>query len=191
MSSRTTAERAGAINRRPLAALYTANAVSIIGNFMTLVALPWFVLETTGSAAKTGITAVAVTLPQVLAGFFANSFVDRLGYRRASILADLAAGSTVALVPLLYHSHLLAFWQLVVLVFCGNLLNTPGTTARQSMLPDLIARSGVPRARANAWYQSIFNYSILTGPILAGWRSRSSARATSCSSTPPRSPSPR
>ncbi|HEY8291591.1 MAG TPA: MFS transporter [Thermomicrobiales bacterium] len=108
MRSRITPESVSGVNRVPLAALYTANAVSVVGNFMTLVAVP-----------------------QMLAGFFANSLVDRLGYRRASIVADLAAGSTVALVPLLYHSHLLAFWQLVLLVFCGNLLNTPGTTARQ------------------------------------------------------------
>jgi hypothetical protein len=65
--------------------------------------------------------------------------VDRLGYHRASIVADVAAGSMVALVPLLYHSHLLAFWPLVLLVFGGNLLDTPGTTARQSMLPDLMS----------------------------------------------------
>jgi MFS family permease len=156
------------VNRLPLVALYSANAISIIGNFMTLVALPWFVLETTGSAARTGLTAVAVTLPQVLAGFFANGLVDRLGYRRASILADLSAGATVALVPILYHSHRLAFWQLVLLVFCGNLLNAPGTTARQSMLPDLITLAAVPRARANAWYQSIFNFTFLIGPIIAG-----------------------
>jgi hypothetical protein len=55
----------GKVNRVPLAALYTANAVSVVGNFMTLVAVPWFVLETAGSATKTGITAVAVTLVAV------------------------------------------------------------------------------------------------------------------------------
>lgn len=158
----------GQSNKAPLGALFTANAVSIIGNFMTLVALPWFVLEITGSAAKTGLMALAVTLPQLLAGFFANTFVDRLGYRRASILADLSAGGTIMLVPFLYHTMGMAFWPLVALVFAGNLLNAPGTTARQSLLPDLIALSGVPRARANAWYQSLFNLSQLAGPLFAG-----------------------
>jgi MFS family permease len=158
----------GVVNRVPLCALFVANGVSIIGNFMTLVALPWFVLELTGSAAKTGIMALAVTLPQLLAGFFANAFIDRLGYRRTSILADLAAGGTIVCVPFLYHTLGLSFWSLVALVFVGNLLNAPGTTARQSMLPDLITLARVPRARANAWYQSLFNMSQLTGPLLAG-----------------------
>lgn len=154
--------------RTPLVALLAANAVSIVGNFMTLVAVPWFVLEITGSVTKTGLAAVAIMLPQVLAGFFAGCLVDRLGYVRTSILADLTAGGTVTLVPLLYATTGMAFWQLLLLLFCGNLLNTPGATARQSMLPDLIALADVPLARANAWYQSIFNFTWLAGPILAG-----------------------
>jgi MFS family permease len=154
--------------RTPLTALLAANAVSIVGNFMTLVAVPWFVLELTGSPARTGLAAIAVMLPQVLAGFFASSLVDRLGFVRASILADLTAGGTVALVPLLSATTGMAFWQLLLLLFCGNLLNTPGTTARQSMLPDLIALADVPAERANAWYQTIFNFTSLAGPLLAG-----------------------
>jgi MFS family permease len=154
--------------RSPLAALLAANAVSIVGNFMTLVAVPWFVLERTGSPAMTGLTAIAIMLPQVLAGFFAGSLVDRLGFVRASILADLSAGATVALVPLLAFTTGLAFGPLLLFLFCGNLLNTAGTTARQSLLPDLIALADVPAERANAWYQTIFNFASLAGPILAG-----------------------
>lgn len=154
--------------RLPLRALLVANTVSCVGTFMTLVALPWFVLATTGSAAMTGLTAMAVALPQVLAGFFAGSLVDRLGYRRTGVLADLAAGTTVALVPLAHHLAGLAFWQLLVLVFLGNLLNAPGNIARQSMLPDLIRLAAVDASRANAWYQSTFNVGFLCGPLLAG-----------------------
>lgn len=72
--------------RAPLAALY-ARMRSTVGNFVTLVALPWFILELTGSVTRAGLTLLAVTPPQVLAGFFANAFVDRLGFRRASVLA--------------------------------------------------------------------------------------------------------
>ena len=43
--------------RGPLLALYSANAISFVGNNVATIAIPWFVLVTTGSAAKTGITA--------------------------------------------------------------------------------------------------------------------------------------
>ena len=52
----TMAERAPAVaHRRGLYALLTAEGVSQVGNTMVIVAGPWFVLETTDSAARTGI----------------------------------------------------------------------------------------------------------------------------------------
>jgi MFS family permease len=155
-------------DRTPLLTLYAANAISLIGSQMTLVALPWFVLQTTGSVAKTGGSVLGVAVPQVLSGFLSGALVDRLGYKRMSIVADLAAGAAMALIPLLHGGIGLPFWALLLLIFASNTLNTPGTTARQSMLPDLAALSGAELTRANAWYQSILNLSMVLGPVLAG-----------------------
>lgn len=43
--------------RLPIFALLGANAVSMVGDMMTMVAVPWFVLQTTGSATKTALRA--------------------------------------------------------------------------------------------------------------------------------------
>ncbi len=43
-------------DRTPIFALLGAQAVSQVGNMVTSVARPWFVLQTTGSAAKTGLS---------------------------------------------------------------------------------------------------------------------------------------
>ena len=48
----------------------------------------------------------------------------------------------MALVPLLYHTVGLLFWQLLVLVFLGGFLDAPGHTARQSLVPDLAGGRG-------------------------------------------------
>ena len=79
-----------------LLCLVAANAISQLGNVVAVVALPWFVLETTGSAARTGITAFAATVPLALGALFAGPVVDRLGARPASVLADLGAGAVIA-----------------------------------------------------------------------------------------------
>ena len=42
------------MNRRPLIALFVAETISVLGSRMTMVALPWLVLVTTGSAARAG-----------------------------------------------------------------------------------------------------------------------------------------
>jgi MFS family permease len=125
---------AGRWSRRlPLFSLFAANTISFVGNVLTALAIPWFVLQTTGSVAQTGLTAFFSTLPLVLSAFFSSALVDRLGYQRTSVLGDLASGLTVALVPFLTQTVGLAFWQLLVLVFLGGLLKAPGSTARSAL----------------------------------------------------------
>lgn len=154
--------------RLPIFAMLGATGLSMVGNVITFLAVPWFVLQTTGSAAQTGLTGGGVVLGMVLGGFFGGPLVDRLGFRRASIVADLASGITVALIPLLYLTVGLAFWQLLVLVLLGTCLDTPGMTARQSLIPDLAGRAGMPVERANSALQAIESSSDLLGPPLAG-----------------------
>src|SRR5215203_3539923 len=116
-------------NSLPILSLFTANAISLVGNVLSAIAIPWFVLQTTGSATQTGITGFFTILPVVLAGFLGGTLIDRLGYKRTSIISDLASGVTTALIPILYFTIGLEFWQLLILVFLGALLDTPGGTA--------------------------------------------------------------
>jgi MFS family permease len=139
-----------------------------MGNVLAFVAIPWFVLQTTGSAAKTGLTGGTFLLAAVVAGVVGGPVVDRLGFKRASIVADLAGAVTVALIPLLYHTIGLVFWQLLMLVFLGGFLDAPGHTARQSLVPDLAGKARMRIERANAAFQGIQHASFLLGPPLAG-----------------------
>jgi MFS family permease len=155
-------------DRTPLFALFSANAVSLTGNVAALVAIPWFVLETTGSATKTGVTAFAALLPVVLSGLFGGALVDRLGYRRMSIVADLASAGAVAAIPLLHSTIGLEFWQLLVLVFVGGLLDAPGGTARTALLPEAASRAGWSFERATGATAVVERGSRLAGAPLAG-----------------------
>ncbi len=154
-------------NRTPLVALLTATIVSTIGNLFTTISVPWFVLQITGSATKTGITG-AVTALSFVASFFGGTLIDRMGFKRVAVGGDLASGIAVALVPLLYHTIGLAFWQLLALVFFRALFNTPGTTARFGLLPDLIALAGASKERVNGIYQATLNGASLIGTALTG-----------------------
>jgi len=151
-----------------LLALLGANAVSLIGSMLTVVALPWFVLQTTGSPAKTGLTGFFVVLPHFVSGVFGGTIVDRLGFKRTSIAADLIGALGIVLIPLLHATVGLAFWQLLALVFVGSLLEIPGLTARRSLLPELASLARQPLERANAAYEGNQYLSLLLGPPLAG-----------------------
>jgi MFS family permease len=159
---------AGRATRVPVLALLAADGISQLGNTLTMLAIPWFVLVTTGSAARTGITAAVGVVPIILAGIFGGALVDRLGYKRTSVVADIASGVNVALVPLLYHTIGLEFWQLLVLVFLGAILDTPGYTARRALYPELAEAAGIPLERTNAYAQIVSRVAGLAGPPLAG-----------------------
>ena len=77
-------------DRTPIFALLSAEAVSQVGNMMTVVAGPWFVLQTTGSAAKTGLVSAALVLGSAVPTVVGGPLVDRIGFKRASVFADLA-----------------------------------------------------------------------------------------------------
>jgi MFS family permease len=154
--------------RTPLYALFVADAVSLTGNVVALVAIPWFVLETTGSAALTGLTASFTFLPVVLAAFFGGALVDRIGFRTASVVADLASGGAVAMIPLLHLASGIEIWQLIALVFLGALLDAPGRTARRVLMPDLAERAGMKLERASGIAGAIDRGSLLVGAPIAG-----------------------
>lgn len=149
--------------------MLVGTGISLLGNALTAIAVPWFVLQTTGSATRTGLAAFAATAPIAIAGVFGGPLIDRIGARRASILADLASGVTVALIPLLHGTIGLAFWQLLALVFLGSLFDSPGLVARLGLLADLADLAGVARERANGASQAIQSLSRLLGPLSAGF----------------------
>ena len=156
------------MQRLPIISLFAANAISMVGNVLAAIAIPWFVLQTTGSAARTGITGFFTILPVVIAGFLGGALIDRLGYRPTSIIADLASCVTVALIPLLHFTIGLQFWQLMLLVFLGGLLDAPGSTARVALVPELAAHAGMALERATSIGQVVERGSRLIGAPLAG-----------------------
>ncbi|MGE5334910.1 MAG: MFS transporter [Nitrososphaerota archaeon] len=154
--------------RVPLFALYTSNTVSAVGDVLTFLAIPWFVLQTTGSVVQTGVTAFFSTASVALSALLGASLVDRLGFRRASVLSDLASGVCVALIPLLYETIGLPFWALLLLVFLAGLMTTPGATARSAMVPELAEFAHVRMERATAASDGATRLSRFIGAPLAG-----------------------
>jgi MFS family permease len=154
--------------RRPVYSLIIANAISLVGSSLTAVAIPWFVLETTGSAGKAGLSGAFAFLPAFFAGIFGGALVDRFGARHSAMVADLVSGSAILMVPVLYHTIGLQFWQLLILVLLGSLLDIPGVTARRALLPELAQLGGVRLERVNAMLEGNWQISILLGPPIAG-----------------------
>ncbi len=155
-------------SRAPLVFLLLGSGVSSLGNTMAALAIPWYVLTTTGSAALTGVAAFVNGGALVISALLGGAAIDRIGARRAVVVADLASGVAVALIPLLAGLDMLPFWALLLFVFAGAILDPPGNAARQALLPDLSEPAGVSAERANAAYTTTLQVTQLVGPPLAG-----------------------
>lgn len=158
----------GGAGRRPLAAVLAANAVSITGNSLTLVGVPWFALETTGSPAKAGLVAFCATLPVVVSALTGGPVIDRIGRRRVSIASDLICALAVAAIPLLHYAGVLAFWMLCALMAVTGLFHAPGETSRYVLVPDLAKAAGTPLSRAASLFDAVSRGARMAGAALAG-----------------------
>lgn len=154
--------------RRPLATMFVINFLSLFSNQLTAIAVPWFVLTLTGSATQTGLTAAVTLLPSVIMSFFGGAVVDRMSARKLSIFSDLISGATVMFVPVLYLLDMLSFPLLLVLMFLGAVFDTPGSTARGTLLPRLSERAGISLERMNSVFGVNRAMTTLFGTVIAG-----------------------
>lgn len=138
----------GGRSLRPLGGVLAAMAVSLTGTRISVVALPWFVLVTTGSATRTGLVAFCEMTPYVVVKAFTGPLVDRVGPRAVSWTTDLASATAAATIPLLHTLDLLSYPLLLVLVALIGAARGPGDLAKEVMVPEAAERGRVPLERA-------------------------------------------
>ncbi|WP_085874349.1 MULTISPECIES: MFS transporter [unclassified Nocardioides] len=154
--------------RRPLYGWLTAEAISLTGTRVSMIALPWFVLTTTGSATKTGLVALAEMLPLVVLKVLGGPVIDRVGARRVAITCDLLSVLAVGAIPLLHESGWLPFPLFLLLVALAGALRGPGDAAKAALTPAVVAEAGVPMERATGLHSTIERTSGLLGAAIAG-----------------------
>lgn len=159
---------AGGRPSRALTTVYVAGAVSALGTQMTMLALPWLVLETTGSATRAGLVFAVQVLPMALLGFAGGEVIQRLGARRTMVVSDLARAPVVALIPLLQTMGALNLAVLVAIVAALGALAVPYHAAQRVLAMELLSPHARSLARANSALTGVQHGSAFAGPALAG-----------------------
>ena len=155
--------------RKPgLLALLVAESVSSLGSQMTFLALPWFVLVTTGSPTRMGVVLAVELLPVALLGIPSGTLVSRLGGRRTMMVGDLARVPLMASLPVLHAAGALSFPLLLVLVFAIGCFLAPYFASQRLILPELVGDDERTIAQANAVIEGVQRATSLVGPALAG-----------------------
>jgi predicted MFS family arabinose efflux permease len=160
--------RAEILRNRPLRALLAAEVISTTGAQMTWLALPWFVLTTTGSAGRMTLVILAELGGLAVAGIPAGTFVQRMGARRSMLIADAARAPLMLLVPVLHWTGHLTIGALILLAALLGALAAPYFTAQTVIVPELIGEDEQAMSQANALFQGAIRTTLLLGAPIGG-----------------------
>jgi MFS family permease len=156
------------LRRPPLAALVTAEVISATGSQMTALALPWFVLTTTGSPSRMALVVAAEILPWALLGIPAGTIAARVGVRRTLVACNLLWAPLIALIPVLHYAGALTFGLLLAIAALTGALWPAYLASQQALLPSVVGEDRSALAQASALLFGAMRITYMVGPALAG-----------------------
>jgi MFS family permease len=156
------------VKKTAVGSLVVAEIVSILGTRMTYLALPWFVLVTTGSPGKMTTVLAAEIIPMALLGIPSGTVVQRLGARTTMLVCDFARAPLMASIPILHALDLLTFPRLLAIVFALGMFMAPYFASQRTILPELVGEDEKTMSQANSLIEGGGAFAALAGPALAG-----------------------
>ena len=148
---------------RDFRALWLGQFVSQIGDNFALIAALVLIQKLSGSPVWLSVTAVAMTLPQLLFGLLGGVFVDRFDRKQVMVVSDvLRAGAILVLISVqtpdrLYLLPLVAAFMSTVGVFFNP--------ARNAVIPNIVSKEML--LTANGLIQASQMAAIIVGSSLA------------------------
>jgi MFS family permease len=169
---RSTSSRGWAIDTSPLRnpgyrRLFWGVAATMLGQQMTLVAVPFQVYDLTGSSLLVGVTSIVALVPLVVFGLLGGAIADAMDRRRLMLVTGAGSAVTSALLAvqalLPGGGNIWLLWVLVAAVSGFTAVNQP---TRSAVIPALVGTEGVPAA--NALAMTVRQVGVIAGPLLAG-----------------------
>jgi MFS family permease len=148
--------------------LFAADSISLIGDQITLIAVPLTaVLVLDAGAAEMGYLTAAGLLPYLLFSLHAGAWVDRRGGRRRKMIAaDLLRAVVVATVPLAYAFDVLTMQQLFVTEFIVGSLAVVFRVSHPTLFISVVPRDDYVQGQSLVNGTRAFSY--VAGPTLGG-----------------------
>jgi MFS family permease len=147
--------------------LFGGVATTMVGQQMTLVAVPFQVYALTGDSLMVGVTSLVALVPLVVLGLLGGAIADVVDRRRLMLVTSAGAAVTSALLALQAllpgGGNLALLWLLTACVSGFAAVNQP---ARSAAIPAIVGTALVPAA--NALAMTVRQAGVIAGPLLAG-----------------------
>jgi predicted MFS family arabinose efflux permease len=150
---------------RDYRALVTGLGVSVLGNQLTTVAVPFQVYAITHSSLMVGLVSLAQLFPLIFGSLLGGSLVDAVDRRKILIIVETLGALCSA--ALAVNADLgPQLWPLFLFPAITAALSGLDSSARNAMLPSLVGLQLLPAS--NAIFQSLFQTGAVVGPAVAG-----------------------
>ena len=152
------------LRQRNFGLLWVGQNISMIGDWVLFVALPFYIYTLTGSTLATGIMFIVQTLPRLFFGSVAGVFVDRWNRKYTMVIANLI--QALILVPLFLVRSRDAIWIIYLCAFADSLVSQFFNPAQTAIIPMLVEEKDLlPANSLNSMSQELTR---LVGPSLGG-----------------------
>ena len=142
-----------------LAALFAS-----VGNSAVHIAIPWLVLETTGSSANAGVVLGISGFSVIFTAPVIGGLIAVLGARPVSIWADIISAGSVVLFPIVGSLFGLNLTSLLIIAIVGAMFDPAGATARKSLIQAVAERDGLSLIKFNGTYEAAATIGTVLGP---------------------------
>ncbi|HKV92770.1 MAG TPA: MFS transporter [Candidatus Angelobacter sp.] len=154
------------LRERNFRRLWMGAAISLFGDQFYLVALPWVVLQRTGSAVAMGTILMTAAIPRAILMLLGGALTDRISPRKIMMSTASARTVFVAIIGILLWFHILHIWELYVLAFAFGVADAFGMPAGSAYLPSLVEPKQL--VAANSAFQTMAQFTLIAGPAPAG-----------------------
>ena len=141
--------------------------ISLLGDQFYLVALPWLVLQQTGSAVVMGAIMMAGAIPRALLMLMGGAVSDRMSARKIMIATAMARTICVTVIAVLVWLRVLRTWELYALAVAFGVADAFAVPAQTAYMPSLLKREQLVAARSVS--QSTAQMTTIVGPVPAGF----------------------
>src|SRR5258708_3974304 len=142
-------------------------SISFFGDQFYLVAMPWLVLQQTGSAVAMGAIMMAGAIPRALLMLMGGVVSDRFSARKIMMTTATARTLCVTVIGALVWLHVLHTWELYALAFAFGVADAFAAPAASAFLPSLLKKEQLVAAASVS--QSTAQLTTIVGPVPAGF----------------------
>lgn len=147
--------------------LFTGSTISLVGDQFYFVALPWLVLQQTGSAVAMGTVMMAAAIPRVVLMLLGGAVSDRFSPRRVMMAGACARTFCVTVMGLLAGFHVLRMWMVYALAVAFGIADAFDGPAASALVPFLLKREQL--VAATSLSQTRTQLTTVAAPVPVGF----------------------